>query len=163
MPRDAILLDVETSRQLMVVRLPDRVECAYPVSTSRFGLGEEECSLQTPAGLHEVVERFGDEAPAGAVFESRVWTGEVWPPARWQEADGDKILSRILRLSGREPGRNAGGHRDTYARMIYLHGTNQEHFVGVRPSSHGCIRMKNADVIALYERVRGGPVWVVIR
>jgi L,D-transpeptidase YbiS len=155
---------VSLARQMMVVELPgESTPRSYPVSTSRYGAGEEMDSLMTPRGLHEVVERYGDGLAAGSVMVSRVFTGEVVPEDAWPQEDGeDRILSRILRLTGCEPGRNRGGTLDSYARMIYIHGTNQEQHVGVRPSSHGCIRMKNHDVIELYQLTGGLLVQVEI-
>ncbi len=163
MPADALLLIVDAGQQAMTVMSPACAMLArYPVSTSRFGLGEVAGSYGTPRGFHEVVERYGDGAAVGAVFHSRVATGDVLPEHEWQQGAGDKILTRILRLAGREPGKNAGGNLDSYARMIYIHGTNQEQFAGVEPSSHGCVRMNNHDVAALFELVKAQPVWVLI-
>lgn len=164
MPGEMVQITVSLQRQTMRVVFPGAPEdVIYPVSTSRFGAGEEMDSYHTPRGLHEVVERYGDGLVPGSVLVSRVFTGEVLPEGAWQQTDGeDRILSRILRLAGCEPGRNQGGRLDSYARMIYIHGTNQEQFVGTRPSSHGCIRMKNYDVIELFERTEGLLVQVDI-
>ncbi len=156
---------VSIARQMMFVELPgESTPRTYPVSTSRYGAGEAMDSLMTPRGRHEVVERYGDDLVAGSVLVSRAFTGEVMPDSAWQQEDGeDRILSRILRLSGCEQGRNRGGTLDSYARMIYIHGTNQEQHVGIRPSSHGCIRMKNHDVIELYQLTGGLLVQVEIK
>lgn len=159
-----VRVTVSLQRQTMRVVFPGATEpFVYPVSTSRFGAGEEMDSYRTPRGLHEVVERYGDGLAPGSVLVSRVFTGEVLTDDSWREESGDdRILSRILRLSGCEPERNKGGRLDSYARMIYIHGTNQEQFVGISPSSHGCIRMKNNDVIELFEKTKGLLVQVDI-
>ncbi|HMO50360.1 MAG TPA: L,D-transpeptidase [Kiritimatiellia bacterium] len=163
MPPDAWLLVVHVENQELIAGVPGSGPLRYPVSTSRLGLGERKDSWRTPRGYHEIVERLGDGLPVGAVLVSRTFTGEVLPSSVWRdEHDGDKILSRILRLAGREPGRNAGGEVDSYDRLIYLHGTNHEQWVGVAPSSHGCIRMKNNDIIDLFDRLRGRAAWVLV-
>jgi lipoprotein-anchoring transpeptidase ErfK/SrfK len=123
----------------------------YVISTSRFGVGEESGSYRTPRGWHEIREKIGGGAPWGAQFVGRVPTGKVWPA----DFDGvgveeDLILTRILWLSGLES-RNA----NTFSRCIYIHGTQDEANLG-RPMSLGCIRMRNDDVIDLYDRVVEG-------
>jgi len=96
------------------------------------------------------------------VFRSRRATGERLAPEAWRGGGRtDLILSRILRLRGLEPGRNAGPGCDSYARYIYIHGTNQEHRLG-RPASHGCIRMSNRDVADVFARTRGRHTWCLI-
>lgn len=159
LPRGDVLLVVDVARQEMAVVDGARERVRYPVSTSHFGLGEQIDSQRTPRGLHQVVERFGERTETGSVFVSRKFTGEVLPPNAWHDGDGDRILSRILRLAGARPGLNAGGEIDTYRRMIYLHGTNHEEAVGVVPSSHGCVRMKNRDIVALFDSLRDRDVW----
>jgi len=160
MPENAILLLILTDRQLLEISSVDGIQTSgYPVSTSHKGLGEQINSFKTPRGFHEIVERYGDREPAGMIFDSRVPTGMMLQEDQWRQLDGDKILSRILRLSGREAGFNQGGNVDSYQRMIYLHGTNQEQYVGKSTSSHGCIRMLNHDIIALYNLIQGYPAW----
>ncbi|HMP88568.1 MAG TPA: L,D-transpeptidase [Kiritimatiellia bacterium] len=159
MPDGAFFIAVDVGNQRAELYRHCEYICSFPVSTSRFGIGNVMESEQTPLGFHEVVERFGDGLPAGAIFTSRLFAGSILPPAQWSSGEGDMILSRILRLGGKEPGRNSGGSCDTYDRFIYFHGTNHEYLVGVKPSSHGCIRMRNLDIIALYDTVRNDPVW----
>ena len=126
---------------------------SYPCSTSRYGAGCQEGSTRTPIGFHEVVEKYGDGVPLGGVFVSRVYTGEIVPPCLEKIPSGqDSITTRILRLRGVQPGINQGGEVDSYRRYIYIHGTPEEGLIGT-PASHGCIRMTNADVADLYERV----------
>src|SRR5690606_20033273 len=110
----------------------------------------------TPRGRHVVRARIGAGAPAGAVFRGRRPTGEVWSPELAARYPGrDWILSRILWLSGREPGFNRLGGVDSMRRYIYIHGTPDDQPMGV-PLSHGCVRMRNADVIELFDLVPPG-------
>ncbi len=140
----------------------DRVLAQYPVSTSARGSGERDGSEQTPRGLHEVAQKIGAGQPPGAVFVSREPTGEICTPDLVTAQPGrDWILSRILWLRGLEDGRNRGGSVDTEGRYVYIHGTPDEQSLG-QPASHGCIRMRNSDVIALFESVDvGTPVDVI--
>ena len=133
----------------------------YLVSTSRFGAGERNGSGGTPRGAHLVRARIGAGAEPGTVFVGRRPTGEILTPALYAaEPDRDWILTRILWLSGAEPGRNRLGNVDTMRRYIYIHGCPDEEPVGV-PRSHGCVRMRNADVIGLFDRVPPGtPVLI---
>lgn len=128
---------------------------SYPVSTSAYGLGTEPGSLKTPLGRFFIAEKFGDGAPLGAVFVSRQPTGEIAPLESPGEQN-DLITTRILWLAGSEP-HNA----NTYSRYIYIHGTNHEESIGV-PSSHGCIRMRNADIVELFASVELGTEVFII-
>jgi lipoprotein-anchoring transpeptidase ErfK/SrfK len=128
----------------------------YPVSTALNGPGERNGSGCTPRGEHLIRARIGTGLPAGTVFVGRRPTGETWSPALAAEhPTRDWILSRILWLSGREPGRNRLGGCDSMRRYIYIHGTPDTEPMG-EPRSHGCIRMRNADVIELFELVGAG-------
>lgn len=130
----------------------------YPVSTALNGAGEADGSYCTPRGLHRIAQKIGADAPLFSVFKARVATGEIWTPEREAQAPGsDWILSRILWLEGMEPGKNRGSTVDSHARYIYIHGTNEESKIGT-PVSHGCIRMRNADVVDLFDRVPVGTV-----
>lgn len=125
------------------------VVARFPVSTSAFGPGSEPGSYKTPLGRFVVAEMIGTGAPLGAIFKSRVPTGEIGPffdPG----SPEDLVQTRILWLDGVEP-HNA----NTRARYIYIHGTNHEERIG-EPCSHGCIRMRNADVARLFELVAPG-------
>jgi lipoprotein-anchoring transpeptidase ErfK/SrfK len=123
------------------------VVASYPVSTSKFGLGDSAGSYRTPLGTLFVSGKFGDKVAAGAVIKSRNPTGEVVAPnARGRDA----IISRVIWLRGLEE-QNRGAHE----RCIYIHGTPEENRIG-KPASFGCIRMRSNDVIALYERVHIG-------
>lgn len=124
------------------------------VSTARNGAGERNGSSCTPRGLHQVRAKIGAGLPQGAVLSSRRWTGEVWSEALHARFPGrDWILSRILWLSGCEPGFNRLGQVDTFRRYIYLHGTPDTEPMGV-PLSHGCIRMRNSDLVPLFDRIQ---------
>jgi lipoprotein-anchoring transpeptidase ErfK/SrfK len=128
----------------------------YPISSAAAGAGEQNGSYRTPRGRHRIAEKIGAGAPLFAVFKGRVPTGEIWTPELDRTQPGrDWILTRILWLEGLEPGRNRGAGVDTHDRYIYIHGTNEEHRIGT-PASHGCIRMKNADIVELFDRVAVG-------
>jgi lipoprotein-anchoring transpeptidase ErfK/SrfK len=129
---------------------------AYPVSTGLAAPSEQRGSGGTPRGRHVIKAKIGARHPLGAVFVGRRPTGEVWPHSlRNDAANRDWILTRILWLGGLEPGRNRGGAVDTLRRFIYLHGCGDEAALGT-PVSHGCIRMSNADIIDLFDRVSVG-------
>lgn len=145
-------LRVSVSRQEMDVLRGDTVTATYPVSTSRFGLGTEPGSFKTPLGRFCVCEKIGDGAPESMVFKSRVPTGEIAP----EGGDEDKVLTRILWLHGLDEA-NANS-RDRY---IYIHGTNQESLIGT-PASHGCVRMRNSDIVELYRGIPEGAFVEII-
>lgn len=135
-----------------------KVQLSYP---ARFGKNPPSCvenSLGTPDGLHCVAEKYGHDAPSGMTFKGRIATGlKYW---ECSEEDGNKITSRILWLRGLEPGKNAGPGCDTYHRYIYIHGTNQEENFD-QATSHGCVILKNADVIDLFTATAEGTlVWI---
>lgn len=125
----------------------------YPVSTALRGAGEVSGSQQTPRGLHVIRARIGAGRPLNTVFIGRRPTGEIYSPELAASApDRDWILTRILWLSGCEPGRNRMGEVDTMRRYIYIHGCPDACPMGV-PLSHGCIRMRNRDIVELFELV----------
>ena len=123
----------------------------YPISTSRFGLGSEEGSMKTPTGRFRIEEKIGDGMPSGTVFKSRRPVKATKKLLR----EEDLIMTRILWLNGRDA-RNA----NTHDRFIYIHGTNHEEKIG-EPASHGCIRMRNADLLELFELVKEGTPVVI--
>jgi lipoprotein-anchoring transpeptidase ErfK/SrfK len=131
------------SQQLRILR-GNRVLRTYPVSTSANGTGFAEGSYKTPTGHFVVAEKIGAQMPVFTVFKARQPVG-TWSPD--QPCDDDLILTRILRLKGLDP-ENA----NTWDRYIYIHGTNHEDKIGT-PTSHGCIRMRNDDVIDLFDRI----------
>ncbi|MDB4538572.1 L,D-transpeptidase [bacterium] len=153
---------VDVSRQSMTVFKGPRVVARYQISTAARGIGNTEASFRTPLGRHRVHQKFGADAPLGTVFRSRVNTHTVasilTAPVDVEE---DLILTRILWLDGLEPGLNKGPGIDSRERFIYIHGTNEEGLIG-SPVSHGCVRMRNHDVIALFDLLpRGAEVEIV--
>jgi len=150
-----VWLQVSLSQQRLSVHTGSRI-CSYPVSTALAGAGERNGSGCTPRGRHYIRACIGAGAPLGAVFSGRRPTGEIYSAelaARYPERDW--ILTRILWLCGLEPGFNRGGNVDTQRRYIYIHGTPDTEPVGV-PLSHGCIRMRNTDLLELFEQVSPG-------
>lgn len=154
-------IEVHLTAQRLELFEAGRPVAAWPVSTARNGPGERFGSECTPRGWHRVRAMIGRDCPEGAVFVGRRHTGEIWTRKLHARYPGrDWILSRILWLSGAEPGRNRYGEVDTLRRFIYIHGCPDSEPVGT-PLSHGCIRMRNADVIDLFERVSPGfPVLI---
>nr|MBL8410431.1 L,D-transpeptidase [Dechloromonas sp.] len=147
-------LQISVASQLMSV-LDDqgRVLCEYPVSTAKAGVGEISGSYQTPRGLHIIRAKIGAGQPENTVFVRRRPTGEIWTPELAEQFPGrDWILTRILWLSGCQPGFNRLGCVDTMRRYVYIHGSPDAAEMGV-PGSHGCVRMRNADIVELFERV----------
>jgi lipoprotein-anchoring transpeptidase ErfK/SrfK len=145
-----------TAAPSMVVSVPDQTLAVidggvvvekFPVSTSRFGLGDSPNSYATPLGSLEIASKIGANAPLGAVFKSRKPTGEILKP---NAAGRDPIVTRILWLRGLER-----GNARAYNRSIYIHGTPVEQLIG-RPASFGCIRMRSRDIARLFSEVRVG-------
>lgn len=146
-------IDVDIGAQRLRLLDGRRVLRQYPVSTAANGAGEIEGSGCTPRGQHYIRAKIGAGLPPGAVLRARRWTGEVWTPELHARYPGrDWILSRILWLCGREPGRNRLGCVDSFRRYIYLHGTPYADALGT-PQSKGCVRLRNEDVIELFELV----------
>ena len=145
-----IIVSVPDQELALVTR--GKVVARYPISTSKFGIGDQPGSYRTPLGVMYVSGKVGDGLPAGAVIKSRLATGEVLAP----NAPGrDPIVSRVLWLRGKES-QNANARE----RCIYIHGTAEESRIGKR-ASFGCVRMRSRDVIALYGRVHiGTPVTI---
>ena len=134
----------------------DQVFKTYKVSTSKFGVGEENNSFKTPRGTHCIRAKIGADEPINTVFIGRRPTGEIFGEALLKSfPDRDWILTRILWLSGKEVGINRLGTVDTMRRYIYIHGSPDGVQMGV-PGSIGCIRMRNSDVIDLFDRVSVG-------
>ena len=155
--RHLLVVDVPRQRLVLLDRAGEAL-AEYRVSTAAAGIGGEAGSLRTPPGLHRVHARIGAGAPAGTVFESRAPTGEAW---RGEPREEDLILSRVITLEGLEDGVNRGPGHDSLERTIYLHGTNHEAALG-EPGSHGCVRLANADVIELFDRVAEGDLVAVL-
>ncbi|MDD3530247.1 MAG: L,D-transpeptidase [Gallionellaceae bacterium] len=153
-----IVVDLAEQR-LHLIDDDGRTLRSWPVSTAANGAGEAGGSGCTPRGEHIIRAKIGAGLPINTVFAGRRPTGEVYSPELGAAAPGrDWILSRILWLSGREPGRNRLGECDTMRRYIYIHGTPDEGFAP-EPRSHGCIRMRNADLVELFDLV---PVYTEV-
>lgn len=154
---NSISLLIRISEQMLYVldELEEVVQ-RYPVSTSKFGVGNREGSFQTPTGKHCVKQKIGDQAAINEVFVGREPLG-VLDKLQAEQVDlpEDIITSRIMWLQGLEPGVNQGDDIDSYQRYIYIHGTSEEDKIGTA-ASHGCIRMYNEDVIDLFDQIETG-------
>jgi hypothetical protein len=154
-PQDAYL-KVDISKQEMTCYYRHQNICTFTISTGANGVGEMEGSGCTPRGTHEIKDIIGLEHQIYAVFVGRIWTGEIYSKELGIEfPERDWILTRIIRLGGLEPGVNQGGNVDTYNRYIYIHGAPDEVEMGI-PGSHGCIRMRNHDVVLLANWLKPG-------
>jgi lipoprotein-anchoring transpeptidase ErfK/SrfK len=149
---------ISLNEQLLYLVEGGRTLKTYPVSTAGNGPGELQDSGCTPRGRHAVAAKIGQGCEPGTVFVGRKPTGETYSPALREAGPGrDWILTRILRLEGLEEGVNRGGGVDTYARLIYIHGAPDETPLGI-PGSLGCVRMRNQDVIELFDSVEEGTL-----
>ncbi len=153
-------IEIDTATQRLIA-YGDRNVVLFerPVSTARRGVGEQAGSERTPRGNHVVRAKIGEGCAVNTVFRARRPTGEIYSPMlRRMHPRRDWILTRILWLSGREPGINRLGSVDTMRRYIYIHGAPDDDPMG-RPTSHGCIKMRNKDIVELFDLVRvGTPV-----
>jgi lipoprotein-anchoring transpeptidase ErfK/SrfK len=149
-------LDIDITRQQLTLLSNDQKLKNYPISTAKNGAGQLMGSECTPTGWHKIRAKIGDNQPLKSVFISRRPTGEIYSTElSSQNPQRDWILTRILWLGGLEPGKNRYGKVDSTWRYIYIHGCPDERLTGT-PQSHGCIRMKNADVVDLFNRVAVG-------
>ncbi|CAN5626923.1 cell wall-recycling L,D-carboxypeptidase ElsL [soil metagenome] len=139
-------IHISVPKQLLRLKRGRVTERSYPISTSQFGLGTEEGSFKTPTGRFRIAEKIGAGQPLETAYQARV---PLRPSAKLLASD-DLVMSRILWLDGLDP-KNA----NTFQRYIYIHGTNHEELIG-QPASHGCVRMRNADVAELFELVEIG-------
>jgi len=150
MPRIAIDIG---KQQLDLLDDGGKLVRRYPISSAKNGVGEQNGSYCTPRGRHVIRAKVGAGYPANAVFVERRPTGEIYDSELAQRHPGrDWILTRILWLSGCEPGFNRLGKVDTMRRAIYIHGSPDSAEMG-KPGSHGCIRMRNRDIIELFDLV----------
>jgi lipoprotein-anchoring transpeptidase ErfK/SrfK len=139
-------IQISVRKQQLTLKLGRKTVADYPVSTSRFGLGSKQGSFKTPTGRFRISEKIGEGMPVGTAFKSR-------RPVRVTKKlleDDDLVMTRILWLEGLER-----CNANTHDRYIYIHGTNHEESIGI-PASHGCVRMKNADVAELFDLVTAG-------
>lgn len=158
-PTDRVLV-VQIGRQTLQFIRAGALVKTYVISTSRRPPSNLKDSLGTPRGLHAIAERIGAGQPTGMVFKGRVPTGRHFNELPDAAAETNLITSRILWLTGLEPGVNQGGEVDTHDRYIYLHGTNHEDRLGT-PQSAGCVLMHNLEIIALYDEVRTGDLVLI--
>lgn len=155
-------LYVGIRRQKMYHIKNNKIFSTYPVSTSSKGAGNNIGSFKTPTGLHFIAEKIGDNAPVATLFINKKNTGKVVPVNITEvSSNKDEITSRVLSLKGLQQGINKGKKYDTFARGIYIHGTSDEASIG-KPSSHGCIRMKNDDIIELFDLLSVGTKVVLL-
>ena len=158
MNRDNPRIEISLANQTLRLIAAGDVIKQYPVSTAKKGAGETMDSECTPRGKHLIAEKIGANCEINSVFVGRMASGEIYEPKlRQMELDRDWVLTRILWLRGAEPGRNLDGKVDSYNRYIYLHGTPDDVDINV-PGSHGCIRLRNTDIIDLFDRVEEGTV-----
>jgi hypothetical protein len=150
-PSHQLIISIR-DQKLMLLENGSKV-ATYPVSTSKFGLGDFRGRMTTPLGYLAIAKKIGDQAPTGAVFHNRRFTGEILAP---NSPGRDPVVTRILWLRGLE---NQNAH--AFHRCIYIHGTPEERAIG-RPASYGCIRMKSKDVAALYNRVPLGAIVQIV-
>jgi lipoprotein-anchoring transpeptidase ErfK/SrfK len=147
-------IEIDVGKQELVLRdEKGKTLKTYSVSTAKKGVGEKNGSFCTPRGKHIVRAKIGAGQPPNAVFVRRRPTGEIWTSELGAKYPGrDWMLTRILWLSGREPGKNRLGEVDTMRRYIYLHGSPDSAEMG-KPGSIGCVRMRNRDIVELFELV----------
>lgn len=155
---DQLALWVSVERQALFGIEKGGVRFVYSCSTAAKGTGNKVNSNQTPLGWHRIDERIGSGLPLGAVFDERVFTGEVWTPD--SPTAKDLILTRIMWLRGLEDGVNAGPGIDSHDRYIYIHGTPAEARLGC-PASHGCIRLSNRHAADLFDRTAEGTLVLI--
>ena len=147
------LIVVNVSTQQLLLLKKGKIEDIYSVSTSAYGTGSKVNSFKTPLGRHKISEKIGEALPEGAILKGRKWTGAIANIIKEPiDTEFDVVTSRILWLTGLEVGKNQGPGVDSKSRYIYIHGTAEEGLIG-KPASDGCVRMYNADVIALFNKV----------
>ncbi|MCU7853782.1 MAG: L,D-transpeptidase [Candidatus Thiodiazotropha sp. (ex Monitilora ramsayi)] len=155
-------LRIEVKHQRLICLDAGQPLATYPVSTGVRGTGEQFDSGCTPRGKHRIRLKIGEGCPLDSVFVARRATGEIFSDALAEkEPDRDWVLTRILWLTGIEPGLNRGGRVDTLKRYVYIHGTPEENLIG-KPASHGCIRMRNRDLIELFDWVENGMLVEIV-
>ncbi len=161
-PLDTFIIISIAYQKLIVCNEYGNMIYMYPVSTSKYGIGSTEHSFKTPLGCHIIKDKIGDNAEKGDIFRFLKNTNEK-AEIYYDNTDteNDYITTRLIRLMGIEQGKNKGNGIDTYDRHIYIHGTHEEGRIDI-PSSHGCIRMKNDDVIKFYNTVSENTLIIII-
>lgn len=153
---------VAAKRQRLYLINGDEIERTYVISTAKNGVGNQAGTFQTPQGLHRVAEKVGGDLPVNSVIKNKMPTGGKAHVVTEPKATGrDLITTRILHLRGTEENINAGEGCDSYLRGIFIHGTHEEGLLGTA-ASKGCVRMSNADVLDLFDRVEVGTFVVIL-
>lgn len=153
---------IAAKRQKLYLIAGDSIVKTYSISTAANGIGNLQGSFQTPEGLHKIAEKVGDGLPLNTIIKSKTATDRrIKPLLAPVKADSDYITTRILHLRGLEDGVNAGSHIDSYARGIFIHGTQEEGLLGTA-ASKGCIRMANKDVVELFNNVEVGTFVIIL-
>jgi len=153
---------VSVKYQRLYLIVNDSTIRKYSISTAKKGIGCKSGSNKTPSGLHTIKRKIGADVPLGGILESRIYTGRIAKIiTKKKNAEKDYVTTRVMWLQGEEPGLNKGRNVDSYNRYIYIHGTPEEGFIG-EPASHGCVRMKNKDVIELFDFIdEGTPILIL--
>ena len=150
------MIHISIAQQRLQLLQDQQIALEFSVSTAKKGAGEINGSEQTPRGWHQIRAKIGDDCQLNTVFVGRRPTGEIYNSnMKKQNPERDWILTRILWLSGLEPGFNRLGNVDTMRRYIYIHGCPDEDECGI-PGSHGCVKMHNQNMIALFNQVDAG-------
>ncbi len=157
------LIYIAAKRQRLYYIVDKKIRNRYTISTSKYGVGNVRGSEKTPLGLHHIYKKIGSGVPEGGIFNARKYTGRqakiITEPL---DDEKDDVTSRILWLKGDEPEVNKGNSMiDTRMRCIYIHGTPEEGLIG-SPASHGCIRMRNDDIIAFFDLVEPGTMVLIL-
>ena len=156
------VLFVNITEQKMYYIKEGGIVKTYVISSSSYGVGNKAGSNKTPIGLHKVKQKFGEKTPINGKMIGRVFYGNIATIYTDNtKSKTDDVCSRILWLVGLEEGLNKGEGIDSYNRYIYIHGTSEEGRLG-KPASHGCIRMKNKEVIELYEKIKIGTLVLIL-
>ena len=153
---------VAAKKQKLYLIEGEEIIASYNISTAKNGIGQNSGSFKTPAGLHQIAEKVGEDLPINSIIKQKVATGELARPIEIAESTNqDFITSRVMHLKGMEPQVNSGGKVDSYERGIFIHGTHEEGLIG-QAASKGCVRMTNSDVIDLFQRVEVGTFVVIL-
>ena len=156
-----VLIENNTEQKMYHIK-EGKIVKTYVISSSSYGVGNKAGSNKTPIGLHKVKQKFGEKTPINGKMIGRVFYGDIVTIySDTSKSKTDDVCSRILWLVGLEEGLNKGEGIDSYKRYIYIHGTSEEGRLG-KPASHGCIRMKNKEVIELYQKIKIGTLVLIL-
>ena len=158
--KEIIFVSIEKQRLYHIN--DNKIICEYIISSSAYGTGNQSGSNKTPLGLHKIKHKYGNNTPINGRMIARVYTGDIATVYKDNtKSKTDDVTTRILWLEGLEQGKNKGEGIDSFKRYIYIHGTSEEGRLGT-PASHGCIRMKNKEVINLYNKVAIGTLVLIL-